>query len=264
MPVIRINDRIFSHLNSLREAWSKEDRASSNYSWNDLFYDLIREDSFRYPCNIDRSKIPGECYRDPCNTSCRCNSSSACNMSTRRNTEQPDVKKLILDACCGGRLCWFDKKHPQALYIDIVERPKGILPMRKNFSVEPDMIADFREMPFPARSFKIVLWDPPHIRDLPQEDFMRNRYGNLNGETWKYDLTKGFNECWRVLEDYGVLIFKWSENDIPLKEVLSLFPVRPLFGHTTSKHGRTKWCVFMKFPADVTPEADVTPAGEET
>jgi len=26
--------------------------------------------------------------------------------------------KFILDACCGGRMFWFDKHHPNALYID--------------------------------------------------------------------------------------------------------------------------------------------------
>lgn len=27
-------------------------------------------------------------------------------------------EKLILDACCGGRMFWFNKKHPNALYVD--------------------------------------------------------------------------------------------------------------------------------------------------
>ena len=26
--------------------------------------------------------------------------------------------KIILDAACGGRMFWFNKKHPRALYID--------------------------------------------------------------------------------------------------------------------------------------------------
>jgi len=27
--------------------------------------------------------------------------------------------KKILDACCGGRMCWINKMHPNALYVDI-------------------------------------------------------------------------------------------------------------------------------------------------
>ncbi|GBR74607.1 hypothetical protein NO1_1754 [Candidatus Termititenax aidoneus] len=26
--------------------------------------------------------------------------------------------KKILDACCGGRMMWFDKHHPDVLYVD--------------------------------------------------------------------------------------------------------------------------------------------------
>ena len=46
--------------------------------------------------------------------------------------------------------------------------------------------------------------------------------------------------------DYGTLIFKWNDIEIPLKKVLSCFKVRPLFGHPTAKHGKTIWCVFFK------------------
>lgn len=27
-------------------------------------------------------------------------------------------KKIILDACCGSRMFWFDKKNPNVLFID--------------------------------------------------------------------------------------------------------------------------------------------------
>ena len=57
-------------------------------------------------------------------------------------------------------------------------------------------------------------------------------------------------ECFRVLEDGGVLIFKWNENQIPVKEILALTDQQPLFGHTTMKHKRnqtqTHWFTFMK------------------
>ena len=60
-------------------------------------------------------------------------------------------------------------------------------------------------------------------------------------------LTSGFNECMRVLKPNGVLVFKWSEIQIPLREILSLFPQKPLFGNRAIKRGnKTHWLCFMK------------------
>ena len=73
-------------------------------------------------------------------------------------------------------------------------------------------------------------------------------YGTLNPETWREDLKKGFDECWRVLEDYGVLIFKWNENAISKKEVLELFGKPYLFGHPVGSKVNTIWFTFMKIP----------------
>lgn len=47
----------------------------------------------------------------------------------------------------------------------------------------------------------------------------------------------------RVLEPYGVLIFKWNETQIKLKELLACIEYQPLFG---DKRSKTHWMVFMK------------------
>ena len=75
---------------------------------------------------------------------------------------------------------------------------------------------------------------------------MAKKYGVLN-ETWQEDIRKGFEECFRVLQTNGVLIFKWNENQIKIKDVLSLSPIKPLFGHTTMVKNNTHWICFMKF-----------------
>lgn len=155
--------------------------------------------------------------------------------------------KFILDACCAGRMFWFNKKHPNALYIDIRKEEKGFVKDRPEYEVNPDMIMDFRDLKFPDKYFKMVVWDPPHIVRFGNKSWMSQKYGML-GKTWKEDLTKGFSECYRVLDDYGTLIFKWSEAEIKVKEVLSLFPITPLVGHPTARSGNTKWFVFMKIP----------------
>jgi hypothetical protein len=60
------------------------------------------------------------------------------------------------------------------------------------------------------------------------------------------DLRQGFAECFRVLSPDGVLVFKWNETQVKVRDVLALTPVQPLFGHTSGRRGLTHWYVFMK------------------
>ena len=166
------------------------------------------------------------------------------------------TSKLILDACCGPRMFWFNKKNPNVLYQDIREEPKGYIPIRPSCEVQPDVLMDFRKMSHPDKSFKLVVFDPPHLLAGGENGWQRKKYGILAKTTWKDDLSKGFAECWRVLDDYGTLVFKWNEESIPIKQVLELFPVEPLFGHPTARSGKTKWCVFFKIP-EVAKETEV-------
>ena len=69
--------------------------------------------------------------------------------------------KQILDACCGSRMFWFDKEHPAAVFMDNRNFGKTLCDGRR-FEVRPDLIADFREIPFPDESFHLVVFDPPH------------------------------------------------------------------------------------------------------
>ncbi len=157
--------------------------------------------------------------------------------------------KFILDACCACKAFWYNKNHPNTLYIDIREEKKGFVKQRKKLEVKPDYIMDFRKMDFPDKSFKLVVWDPPHMRTLGQTSMFRKKFGCLNVETWPKDLKQGFDECWRVLEDYGVLIFKWNDCEIPFESVLKLFKVKPLFGSVLkNKMNSTHWVCFMKIP----------------
>lgn len=160
----------------------------------------------------------------------------------------PTPKKFILDACCGGRTFWFNKRHPNTIYIDIRAAKKGISKLRPNFEIKPDLVMDFRALDFPDKSFKLVVWDPPHLKSLGETSELRRKYGCLNAETWQYDLKKGFRECWRVLGDYGILIFKWSCTEISIKKILSLFGEQPLFGHPSGSKSKTRWFCFMKIP----------------
>ena len=67
----------------------------------------------------------------------------------------------ILDACCGSRMFWFDKQEPHTTYMDRREEEFEI--HKKKINVKPDIVADFRDMPFDDETFNLVVFDPPHL-----------------------------------------------------------------------------------------------------
>ena len=160
--------------------------------------------------------------------------------------------KFILDACCGGKMFWFNKQHPNTLYIDNRKREAGHEANRRNHKIIPDVVCDFRELPFSDKSFKLVVFDPPHLIGKPNGCRMTKTYGCLIAETWQDDIKKGFNECWRVLDDFGVLIFKWNEASIKRKEILEVIQREPLFGHQIRSKIPTHWFCFMKITNTLT------------
>lgn len=102
------------------------------------------------------------------------------------NNEFMDLKdKKILDATCGSRTIWFDKNHPSAVYMDCrEEHGTAIWKSTKNDSVrtldvEPDVIADFTDMPFPENTFHLVVFDPPHLIKIGENAWLKKKYGRL-------------------------------------------------------------------------------------
>lgn len=153
----------------------------------------------------------------------------------------------ILDACCGGRMMWFNKKHPEAVFIDVRTMAPKKFSNGATLEVKPDFVMDFRKMDFKDESFYLVVFDPPHIiKRGGKKSWMADKYGELDRKTWQESLRLGFSECFRVLKPNGTLIFKWSEFDIPLKDVLKLTPAKPLFGHRSGKQQKTHWVSFLK------------------
>lgn len=154
------------------------------------------------------------------------------------------MNKTILDVCCGSKMFWFDKSNPDVMFCDIRQEEHVLCDGRK-LEIKPDMIMDFRNLEFPDNHFKLVVFDPPHLKKLGANSWMAKKYGILS-DNWQEDLKRGFDECWRVLQNDGVLIFKWSEKDIKIRELLNIFGQAPLFGHTTNTKAQTIWLCFMK------------------
>ena len=156
----------------------------------------------------------------------------------------------VLDACCGPRSMWFDKKDTRAIFVDCRRQTiKGVWGPtsvgRKDVVINPDLVADFTSLPFPTNSFDLVVLDPPHTQRLKATGRVTSAFGVLT-PGWEDMLQAGFAECFRVLRPGGTLIFKWSEVEVPLKRVLALTPEKPLFGHRSGKKAQTHWCAFIK------------------
>ena len=153
-------------------------------------------------------------------------------------------EKKILDPCCGSRMFWFDRQNPDVLYGD-KRTEEHVLCDGRTLRIEPDVTLDFTDLPFGDGSFKLVVFDPPHLHTAGPKSWMAAKYGKLTGD-WREDLRLGFAECFRVLARDGVLVFKWNETQVKVREVLALASVAPLFGHLTGRKGLTHWMVFMK------------------
>ena len=171
-----------------------------------------------------------------------------CGMSGARRVV--GESKKILDATCGCRSIWFNKHHPAALFCDI-RKESNILYFGKAHSsphpnvIEPDIVCDFTRLPFVDNSFALVIFDPPHLLKAKKNAWLVKKYGKLD-ENWPKLLHDGFKECMRVLKQDGVLIFKWSEYDIPANKVWDAIGEKPLFGHHSGKKSTTFWGCFMK------------------
>lgn len=156
----------------------------------------------------------------------------------------------VLDVCCSNRGFWFDKSDNRAVFLD--KRNETIRYERTDrpehgrvIDIKPTVQADFTALPFPDKTFQMVVYDPPHLKTLGVNSWCAKKYGRLQGD-WEFELQTGFFECFRVLKPGGALIFKWNSTEVTISHVLRLINVKPLFGHKSGKHSKTHWVAFIK------------------
>lgn len=154
-------------------------------------------------------------------------------------------------------MMWFDRENTDVVFGDrrretivVKDGSHGCVSGTRTICINPDVTFDFRAIPFADGEFKLVAFDPPHLVRAGTKSWLAAKYGKL-GADWRDDLRAGFSECFRVLAADGVLVFKWNETQIKIREVLACTPVRPLFGNTSGKNAGTHWIVFMKPRADM-------------
>jgi SAM-dependent methyltransferase len=160
------------------------------------------------------------------------------------------IPNPILDACCGHPTFWFAKNDPRAMFVDArrdihVFADKFSAEGSRRIVISGDFQSDSTALPFADNSFAFVVFDPPPLVRHGKRGWLAKKYGKLEGD-WKAQLKRGFNECFRVLRADGVLVFKWSEVDVPVSEIVALSPSPPLFGNRCGRAAKTHWIVFIK------------------
>ena len=70
-------------------------------------------------------------------------------------------EKYILDVCCGSKMFWFDRDNENTIYMDCRNISETLCDGRR-LEIHPDVIGDFRDIPFGDNTFSLVVFDPPH------------------------------------------------------------------------------------------------------
>ncbi len=91
------------------------------------------------------------------------------------------MQEKVLDVCCGAKMFWFDKQDPRAEYLDNrceEHRLKDSTDRRgyQPLLIDPDYIADFRNLPYDANTWPLVVFDPPHFKRNGKSGWLHKKY----------------------------------------------------------------------------------------
>jgi len=146
----------------------------------------------------------------------------------------------ILDMSAGNRGVWFNKNHPDAIYVDM--RPE----------VKPDVVADTRALPPEiGTDYDLVVFDPPHENFGARSNMSRD-YGHHTAAEIRDTVAKSAREAYRVTKPDALMAFKWNNHGQSFAKILSLMSPwwEPLFGHQTAvrtKHScQTQWVMLKR------------------
>ena len=160
------------------------------------------------------------------------------------------ITKPIFDPCVGSGMFYFDKNNPLVHKNDVRKGFEINLCDGRGFKIIAETGWDYTNLPIADNSAYLIPFDPSHLIDAASTGWQAIKYGILDKD-WRTQLRKGFAECFRVLKPNGVLIFKWNEVDIPVREILALTPYKPVFGHKSGKASKTHWICFFKYGNEV-------------
>ena len=146
---------------------------------------------------------------------------------------------MNLDATAGNRHIWDAKFDPRITFMD----------MEPELEIPPDILGDNTNTGLKPKSVRTCFYDPPHSWGATSGIYILKNHEESKAYWKKYDrpayvrktpgyygldkyktkqdllnhIGKAQNEFYRIVEDLGMLWFKWCETKIPIKEVLALF-----------------------------------------
>ena len=89
---------------------------------------------------------------------------------------------------------WFDRENPDVVFGDqrsetlvVTDNSRGNKSGQRTLRIEPDVVLDFRDLPYPDGAFRLVAFDPPHLVQAGPRSWLAAKYGKL-GEDWREDL----------------------------------------------------------------------------
>lgn len=92
-------------------------------------------------------------------------------------------------------MMWFNPQDDRAVFMDkrkeTHELKDSSCKSKRILKVDPDLVGDFTDLPFPDSSFALVVFDPPHLVRAGKQSWMTKKYGKLEGD-WKEELKLGF------------------------------------------------------------------------
>jgi len=161
--------------------------------------------------------------------------------------ERERVEKLILDSSAGNRMMWSNKNPPLTVFMDKETRLR----------TPPDVFGCWESLPFRDNAFRCVIFDPPHKFNRRSgfwaDPESPNYYGaDIRREKLTSGIYHGTREFLRIAER---LCFKWSDDEISLQRILSLFPKEwaETYRRGDDKirvHGNTMWWItFLRSPS---------------
>jgi len=162
----------------------------------------------------------------------------------------------ILDATAGFKGIWYQKNHPFVTFMDI--RKGWINTKTKNakfrdcghFKINPDVVSEWKDAPFPDNYFDMIVFDPPHLvfkNKNKKLSAMEKKYGYFYEDNWKQILKEGIKRLFQILKPEGIFVLKWCESSKKTDEVIKLIPYQPLFGSRTGQKHNNFWIVFLKY-----------------
>lgn len=119
------------------------------------------------------------------------------------------MDKKILDVCCGSRMFWFDKENKDTIFMDKRELEDTLCDGRK-LIIKPDIVGDFRNIPFEDKSFKLVVFDPPHLKQVGEKSWLAK----------KREVEKAFRETFGngiLQNEHCTGIFFYCKDDTDVK-----------------------------------------------